>query len=289
MTIDVLDDDFTKLENLLQQWVDPIRATPMLAGFEVLRAYDQHSAWSDVSKVLESDTDKPIADNIEYIEHCLGVEVDSTLCQLGIGCGGTLMFRISVLEGLKLLEDINEPEAVVAITEESTDPVMALCELLQLATTTPWSEYISHIVTVPQRQIERLHSLYAPLVEDAESGLISVFESNDKEKAIRLSRFIDIHNKTLVIESLGNMRPLGTPMYILLNDHKMALGDLEPNAPDQAALEIMGLGLLADIPFGKFTTRIKEVVEEVYTSIDFITRANVELDRLIAEVIHGQA
>lgn len=288
MTTEVLDDDFTKLENLLQQWVDPIRATPMLAGFNILRAYDQHSAWSDVSKVLESDTDKPIADNIEYIEHCLGVEIDATLCQLGIGCGGTTMFKVSVLEGLKILEDINEPDAVLAITEGATDPVMALCELLQLATTIPWADYISHIVTVPQRQIERIHSLYAAMVEDSDGEVLSVFESNDKEKAIRLSRFMDIHNKTFVVEALMNMRPLGTPMYILLNDYKHALGDLEPNAPQQAALEIMGLGLLADIPFTKFPTRIKEVVEEIYTSIDFITRANVELDRLIAETIHGQ-
>lgn len=286
MANDILDDDFTKLENLLQQWVDPLRASPIIEGFEALRDYGQHAAWGEVSMMLEYHTDKPASDNIMAIEYCLGVEIDQTLLQLGIGCGGTIAFKTSVLNGLKLLEDINEPDAVVAITEDSTDPVMALCELLQLATTVPWADYISHIVTVPQRQIERIHSLYAPRVENG-NELLSVFESNDKDKATRLMRYLDIYPKTMAVDAIMQMRPLGTPMFILLNDYKLRLGDLEPAAPAQAALEIMGLGLLGDIPLVKFTTRIKEIVEEVYTGIDFITQANLALDRLIMEALHG--
>lgn len=286
MTNGILDDDFTKLENLLQQWVDPIRASPIIEGLEILREYGQRGAWTKISTLLEYATDRPIADSLTYIEYNIAAELDQTLVELGIGSGGTIAFKIDVLSGLKLLEDINEPDAVVAITEDNSDPVMALCELLELATTKPWADYIAHIVTVPPRQIERIHSLYAPRVENG-GDTLPIFESNDKDKSIRLMRYLDKHPDTFAVKALLYMRPLGTPMFILLNDYKLQLGELEPAAPNQAAIEIMGLGLLGDVSFAKLTTRIKEIVEEVYTGIDFITQVNVELDRLLAEVIHG--
>ena len=280
-------DDFTKLENLLQQWVDPIRGAPIVRGFETLRAYGRHDAWMEISKYLDHGIDAPISDSLLYIESCLNIELEIVFNQLGIVCGGTIAFKCMVLEGLHILEDINEPDAVVAIAQDFNDPVMALCELLELATTTSWSEFFSHITHVPPRQIQRINSLYAGLVEDEIYGQLPVFESDDKEKAIRLTKFMDIHNHTLVVQSVMNGRPLGTPMYILLGDHKVALGNLEPGDPAQAALEVMGLCLLGDIPKDKFQTAIKEVPEAIYTSIDFITRLNVELDRLTVEVCHG--
>lgn len=280
-------DDFTKLENLLQQWVDPIRAAPIVRGFETLRAYDRHDAWMEISKYLDHGIDAPVSDSLHYIESCLTIELDIVFNQLGIICGGPIDFRCTVLEGLHILEDINEPDAVTAIAQDFNDPVMALCELLELATTVSWSEFFSHITHVPPRQIERINSLYAGLVEDEIYGQLPVFESNDKEKAIRLTKFMDVHNHTFVVTSVMNGRPLGTPMYILLNDHKVGLGNLEPGDPAQAALEVMGLCLLGDISKDKFQTVVKEVPESIYTSIDFITRLNVELDRLIVEVCHG--
>ncbi len=280
-------DDFTKLENLLQQWVDPIKATPIVRGFETLRAYDRHDAWMEISKYLDHGIDAPVSDSLLYIESCLTIELDIVFNQLGIVCGGDINFKCVVLEGLHILEDINEPDAVVAITQDFTDPVMALCELLELATTVSWSEFFSHITHVPPRQIERIGSLYTGLVEDEIYGQLPVFESNDKEKAIRLTKYMDVHNHTMVVTSVMNGRPLGTPMYVLLNDHKVSLGNLEPSDPSQAALEIMGLCLLGDIPKEKFQIAVKEVPETIYTSIDFITRLNVELDRLIVEVFHG--
>lgn len=280
-------DDFDKLENLLQQWVDEVRRECILRGFGILRDYRFTACWSEVSQHIEANPDKPVSNTLDFIENRLDEALTIVLNEHGMLVGGTIALKTSMLEGLMILQDVDDYDSVISISSESVDPIQTMAELLGFATVKPWAEYIDHLIRVPQRLIDKIVSLYSSRVNNAGEDL-TLFESNDKDKALRLRQFTDKYPQTLVVTSLLNMRPLGTPMNILLNDFKLPLGALEPMAPDQAALELMGLGLLGDIPFNDFPNKLKRFVDTVYINIDFITKVDVRLDQLIAETIHGQ-
>lgn len=281
-----LRDDFDKLENLLQQWVDNVRKECILNGFGILRTYGFTACWSEVSQWLEANPDKPIAETLDVIEHRLADALAQVLMEHSIVAGGSIALRTAMLEGLYLLQDVNDYETVISIIESCNEPVQTLSELLEFATLKPWADYISHITVVSPRLIRKIESLYRPRV-DQDGDSLTLFESDDKDKALRVAKFVGKYPQSFASIALANSRPLGTPFNILIQDHKVALGQYEPMAPDQAALELMGLGLLGDIPFKDFSQKLKQHVDVVYVNLDFITKVDVRLDQLIAEVQRG--
>lgn len=283
----MLTDNFDKLENLLGKWVGVERHESVMAALEVLRDYGFTATWSEISQYLEYGTDYPIADSLGVIEASINRGIEAVFSEHQMMVEGSIPTKTSILEGLLILQDFDDGDSVLRIIDDNNDPHHAMAELLELATTKPWSQYIDALLSIPQRMIDKIASLYLEVVDDGED-ILPVFESGDKEKARRLAKFIDRYPNTLVKSSVvDTMRPLGLPSAIALHDHKVALGLLEPKAPEQAALELMGIALLCDIPYKDLSTKVKQLPDTIYTNMDFILRVGTSLDKLITEVIHG--
>lgn len=277
---------YDKLENLLQKWVSSHRQEAIMGAITVLDRYNAMSAWNEISSILEYATDEPIAMLLDGIEQCLHVGLDNVLAAHTVVMNATIPCKTLTLEGLFLLQNYDDKEAILTLTENSLDAGETLADLLELATAKPWSEYLDHIVSVSPTLIETIGKLYDPAGDDEGEA---PFDSADVEKAKRLSAFINAHPQSLVKHALTVAnRPLGTPIDILLDDYKLQLGIFEPRAAKQAAEEIVGLALLGDVPFKDFMKSTKRLTDTLYSDMGFITQVDVAMDGYINEVLRNE-
>lgn len=277
---------YDKLENLLQQWVSSHRQESIMGAVMVLDRYNAMSAWSEIASMLEWATDEPVSMLLDGIEQCLHIGLDNVLSAHTIVMDATIPCKTLALEGLALLQNYDAPDAIIALTENSTNPTQTLADLLAMATARPWSEYMDHIVSVSPTLIETLGKLYDK--EGGDEGE-APFDSADIAKAHRVSAYIDSRPQALARHALTvQNRPLGTPIDILLDDYKIPLGLLEPRAPKQAAEEIVGLALLGDVPFKDFMKSTKRLTDTLYSDMGFITQVDVAMDGFINEVLRNE-
>ena len=104
----------------------------------------------------------------------------------------------------------------------------------------------------------------------------------------RLRTFMTAHPNALVASAITeDMRAVGVPLQILLTDYRLRLAVLEPKAPDAAAMELMGLCLLSDIPSNDIARGVRDAIELIYTDINFITQVDVAVERYITEVLRN--
>lgn len=277
---------FDKLENLLQQWLSIERRELILNAFQTLHDMGHEAAWAEVSQYLEYATDAPLAMIIDTIETVLQVGLDCVLSAHAITVDGPIAVKTTIVQALMTLQNYDDPVMIIAITEDSTDSINTMANLLELVTGESWVNYIDHLCIVSPTLITLIHDKYCPSAEDLVDTPDDVVK--DTVQMARLRTFMAAHPNALVASAITeDMRAVGVPLQILLTDYRLRLAVLEPKAPDAAAMELMGLCLLSDIPSNDIARGVRDAIELIYTDINFITQVDVAVERYITEVLRN--
>lgn len=272
---------YEKLEHRLNLWVSPERKQMIMAGLHILDKYNCPDAWTEMSQYLDYATDDPLATIIDSIETMITVGLNKVILAHGIVYTGSLSDKTLLLEGLLILCDNEDGERIVELATDPIDPNHALAELLSHATTKTWAMFIEHIQTVSGDFFKSLVSLYTPKDggDDTEQG-----ELTDSRKNM-IKTFFDncpsVMAKAVIVEELI---PVGTPLELLINNRKLALGLLEPLAPEQAGHEILGLTMISDIEDKDIVKVAKENLDLIFVDLSFIAKADSAIDNAFAKV-----
>ncbi len=277
---------FDKLESLLQQWVGVERRELIMNAFAALHAIGHEPAWGEVSQFLEYATDQPLSVIIDTIESILQVGLDCVLSAHAITVDGTIYIKTKVIEALLMLQDYDDPLMIVGLTADSEDSIHTMSNLLELMTGISWVEFIDHLCIVSPTLITMIHDRYTgSAVEALEAVEVA---PPDSEQVAALRGWIAKHPNSIVATALSeDMRAIGVPLGVLISDYRLQLAVLEPKAPDSAAMELLGLCLLSDVPIRDLQRGAKDSIELVYTDINFITQVDVALDKYLTEVMRN--
>lgn len=275
---------FDKLENYLNKWVTPERRECIMNALTVLHAYGSEAAWNEICVFLEHATDRDTVTILDTIETIITVGLDKLIDAHGILYIGTMASKTRVLEGLLILQNYADEDSLLRHTERTDNPVEILADLLELATTTPWTEFIDGIRSVSPGLFTKLASLYTVSDESDESASL-MFLSGDRARVDKVSRFVGLHPATMAARAiLEDFRPVGLPLNILINDHRLEFAALEPMGFSQAALELVGLVLISDTPLENLLTVSKDQIETIFADINFITKVEMSMDVILTEV-----
>ena len=278
---------FDKLENLLQQWLSVERRELILNAFAAIHAIGHEAAWAEVSQYLEYATDDCLSVIIDTIESVLQVGLDCVLSAHAMTVDGPIAIKTTIVNALLSLQNYDDPVMIVSITEDSEDSIQTMANLLELVTGESWVNYIDHLCVVSPTLITLIRSRYTASAE----SLLDTPDDGVERDTLQLKRlrdFMAAHPNALVtIAVTDDMRSTGIPLQILITDYRVRLALLEPKAPDAAAMELMGLCLLSDIPSKDIGRGVRDAIELVYTDINFITQVDVAVERYLTEVLRN--
>lgn len=277
---------FEKLEYYLSKWVDETKASFYLDALEALHGIGFENSWQEIDLLLSSEEDLPLSMMLDDIATIITVGLDLVLSNHAIVIDGEISLKTQIIDALVVLQDFDDSYMITAIIEDSDDPIYVFSNLLELVGQHSAEYYHPHLVSVSPGLIRQIKSHYDTNLSSEEAV---VFDNNNIQKQSLIALYCEQHPNTLLqMEVTDQLRPIGTPVENLIQSHKLALSLYEPKGVDIAALEIVGLSLLSDIPLKDFKNKTKELPELVYTDMTFISNLDAALDKYIDEVLRHE-
>lgn len=232
----------------------------------------------------------------EIWDDCYGileVACDNLITQLGLELlDSNIGHKLSLLEGLKVVEDTDLHEYMVDICTNDSEPPRDRFETLiefGLGYYPNWLD--NELQNVPEAFLLKVLRLHTAAAEN--TGANSDVMHVDKTDIERIRKFYDyckkINTKTRLHDLVDAQVRVRNPIDFVLSQHTEELTSYEPEAPEHAALELVGILLLCDINFNDLLAETGRRIEQIFTDVNFISKAMACADRIISESgIQGQ-
>lgn len=279
---------FTKLENYLDKWVSVERKSAILDALKILVDYNSMSAWAEISAYIESATDESLSMVIDTIESIITVGIDSVLSAHTIIMDGGYVLKTAVLKGLQVIPNWDDPATIQTLTMECQDCTQALCDLLELTTEYKWQDYVDYIVDVSPALIKKINDTASNVIDNED--LEEIDDLDPKRKKLLISYFTLYKNSIAQTEVIDNLLPPGTmDLPFIIENNKRYLLSLEPDGPDVAAQQLVGLTLISTANVDKILKNCREQLDLIFTDINFIGKVDIALTNVFNKVFsHGQ-
>ena len=280
---------FTKLENYLDKWVSVERKSAIIDALKVLTDYGSMSAWAEISAYLESATDESLSMIIDTIEGIITVGIDSVLSAHTIIMDGSYVLKTAALRGLQVMPVWSDTQTIQSLTMECRDPVASFCDLLELTTEYRSGDYIDFIVDVSPKLLEKIYNLSVGIEENEDIDMMD--DLDPRRKKLLISYLSLFKNSIAQTEIIDNLLPPGLmDIEFIVENHKRYLLSLEPEGPDVAAMQLLGIALTSRTEVDKLLKACKEQLDVIFTDINFIGKVDIALTNVYNKVFsHGQA
>lgn len=273
---------FDKLALLLRQQVTPECGDAFIQSLTVLDMYGYTSSWADIAEYIEHGLGDPTALFIDTIEMLINAGLDDVLQKMTLTVDGNHVIKSMVLEGLKVLESWDDPRAIMDIIEIDQSTQETLAELLSMVSPMHTEEWLPHLLDLSPSLITAISSKYS----DASIALENRVEPIPDTKVTAVRRFIKRYPNSLAATALTKeFVPYGISMDALIKKYTLHLQVLQPEAPEQAALEIIGLTLISDTEYKDIRKVTKDFLDDAYIDMDFISRMNISVDKQLTDVL----
>ena len=238
-------------------------------------------------------TDKSRTDIWDDCYTILEIACDNLITQLGLELlNSNLDHKLSLLEGLKVVEDTDMHEYMVDICRNDSEPPRDRFETLiefGLGYYPNWLD--NELQNVPEAFLLKVLRLHERAAES--TGANSEVLTVDKADIERIRKFYDyckvINTRTHLHDLVEAQVRTRNPIDFVLGQHTEELTSYEPEAPEHAALELIGILLLCDINFNHLLEETGRRIEQIFTDMNFVSKAMASADRIISESgIQGQ-
>lgn len=242
----------------------------------------------DTSLALENTRAENATSNLAW-DRCYLI-INDALDMLLVGMGlsleySTILHKIELLKGLKIIEDTDMHTYIVDVC---TNEALSTQERFETLLTYALSYYPlwldTELSNVPDTFIARVLAAHQIGADNTD---IEDTVPDYRDGIARIRKFYAYCtrvNTQLRLHELisAGLKP-GRPANFLMQQNTEHLTDLEPEAPDHAAMELIGLLLLTDIDFNNLINVTGQYAESFFTDTNFISRVTTEASRIIAE------
>lgn len=280
---------FEKLENYLNQWVDEGKADYYLSALECLQSYGFVAAWTEISDMLEGEVNLPVSAILDNLEVIIQVGMDRVLAEHAISAHeGSLRVKTQILNGLKMLSEDERHQEIIDICDNGEDVVHQLSDLLALVDQeagSSWVDYADQFTFVSNGLISRLREVHEQALTNQEDSPAMV----SPEKQLRFQKlrvFIGKNPESLAAKAiLEDSTPIGLPLQTLLNTYGETIESYDTKLPLLVAISLVGLVLLSDTPMDRLANTAKDLIDDYFADIDFVSQVAEAMDPILNEVI----
>lgn len=238
-------------------------------------------------------TDKSRTDIWDDCYAIIEVACDNLITQIGLELlNSNIDHKLSLLEALKVVEDNELHEHIVDVCTNDAEPARDRFEtLVELGLGYYPSWLDNELQNVPEAflmKVLRIHQKAADSMGD--NGDMVIVDKEDIERIRKFYAYCKEINTRTTLHSLveAQVKPRN-PIDFVLSQYTEELTSYEPEAPDHAALELVGLLLMCDINFNLLLEETGKRIEQIYTDYNFISKAMASADRIISQSgVQGQ-
>lgn len=213
--------------------------------------------------------------------------MDEMLSAMGLNVlNATVPFKLELLNACKTIEVTDMHEFVYDTAINDAVPLTERFEtLIEFATGRQVPELFDYLEDCPLSLMNRIFLIHKPYVENTAFTDLNAPVDYTKEIA-RIKNFFTYcksKNLSLRVHELiaAGVKPLMRPEFLLGNNIDL-LKDLEPEAPDHAAAELVGLLLLCDIDFSNINAAVGNYAELYFVDTAFISRLSSQATEIIS-------
>jgi len=277
---------FEKLEKHLDDLVTEERKDVFLTALQLLNSFGHEAAWNEACNLLETASDEATSFFIDSLEVIIGAGQDLVLRAHAIHYNGDMSCKNVILSGLYYVQNWDDPESILDIIAAGVGSIDTFAELIAHTTSVGSEQFIDGFIEVSDALINKIQSLYTVSVENRtpsedESGYVV-----DDERRELIRNFIKANPRTYAAHTVKTeLRPLGMPVEMIVRDAKMGLLLLEPDDPARAALDVLGIAIISDIPTISLRQKSGDIVDMIYSDMKFITSLDVKMSELITGIM----
>ena len=256
---------------------------------ELFRDY-QHTAL-EVEISLMLDDCRAMQETASQIWDRAFVIIERTMDEMLVGMGlnvvhANLPFKQELLTACKTIEVTEFHELVYDMAINDSVPLSERFEsLIEFSMGRPVPDLFDYVEDVPLSLMNRIYLVHKPYVENSAKTDLSLPVDYSKEIS-RIKNFFaycKAKNTSYRIHELisAGVKPLMRTEFLLGNNLEL-LKDLEPEAPDHAAAELIGLLLLCDIDFSNINAAVSKYAELYFVDTAFISRLASQATEIIS-------
>lgn len=264
----------------LSKTLSPEKADNYFNALMALKRHGLDSAANEISLMFDEGSDKPMDMLLAGIEQIISVGQATIIAELGLVVDGNIAEKTAILEGLLDIEEYGDSAFVVSVIDNNAILTDVLCELLGFITLKDAEWFFPHIQEVDRNYIDKLYEIHRSVVDNSLSYGVVI----SPEAKLRCHRFMRLYKHT-VLEALVTAEFLtpGMDKEIIVVKAKDAMQNYYPSAPNQAAIELVGLGLLIDFNVNEFVPSVKALINEFYQDPQYTTKVVFEVDKVCME------
>lgn len=280
-----------KFKSFLDKWVDPVKADLYLSALECLESYGYVQTASELMLLLDTATETPVSDILDVAHILINDGLDFVLREHSLVIDGDVRERTLLLNALQSLVTDERHEAILDIIDNKEDNVEKLADLFEfvdIEAANSWADVISSFVHIPDGLIVRLKAIHEEgLANQQPSEDSTVIVTDEKRERFQLIRnFFGSNPTTLACTALRDDNvPVGTPLPTLINSYRDQLLSYEELMPLVIATHLVGLVLLSDTPLANVKLVSLDMIDDIYSDIDLVTRIAKAMETLLTEVI----
>lgn len=279
--------------NQLINYITPMESEDRILFLRHLDAmfFDyQHSAM-EVEISLMLDDCRSARETATQIWDRAYVIIERNMNEMLVGMGlnvldATVQFKLELLNACKTIEVTDMHEFIYDTAVNDAVPLSERFEtLMEFAMGRQVPELFDFVEDCPLSLMNRIFQIHKPYIENTAFTDLNAPVDYSKEIA-RIKNFFAYcksKNLNLRVHDLisAGVKPLMRTEFLLGNNMDM-LKELEPEAPDHAAAELVGLLLLCDIDFSNINAAVGNYAELYFVDTAFISRLSGQATEIIS-------
>lgn len=277
----------------LISYITPVESEDRLVFLGQLSAmfWDYQHAGLEVEISLMLDDSRSMNETAAQIWDRAFVIIERNMDEMLVAMGlnvihATVPFKLELLNACKTIEVTEFHELIHDIAINDAVPLTERFEsLIEFAVGRAVPDLYDYLEDVPLSLMTRIFNIHKAYVENATPHDLTNPIDYSKEIARIKNFFTYCTNKkiSLRVHELisAGVKPLMRSEFLLGNNLEY-LKDLEPEAPDQAAAELVGLLLLCDIDFSNINAEVGKYAELYFVDTAFISRLASQATEIIS-------
>lgn len=242
----------------------------------------------DTSLALENTRAENGTSNLAW-DRCY-VIIQDAMDMLLVGMGlslenSTILHKLELLAALKIVENT---DMHTYITDVCTNEVLSTQERFETLIIFAISYYPlwldTELSNIPDTFIARVLAVHQIPSDNEDTGVVI---EDYRVGITRIRKFyaycVKVNTQLRLHDLIGAGLKPNRPVSFLMQQNLEYLTELEPEAPDHAAMELVGLLLLTDIDFTNIIAVAGQYAEDFFTDTTFISRVGSEVARIVAE------
>lgn len=279
---------YEHVNHILRLWLPESRCDVILDSLQLLGKLDQFGAWNNINNLFQTATDESTFGVIDATENILHEGMDSVLRAHGVFYTGSLGNKNTLLSALLRLPDWDDPETILSIIGAGEDQLEIFADLVTLVTDVRTVDFSDGLEKIYPSLLDKIQEVAEEALSRMEPPETPLTLPEDRIQLIRY--WLETYPNSLATRRyrIDKVR-LGSDLNALIAPVEPELVAYEPTDPNNAAEELIGLGLLTSTDTDKITTLLREHLDTLFEKTTFVVQVSGILDQKMASILRSKA